>query len=121
MLDIKGLAKEVCRNSVLQVDTENSITLLLKAGMALLMDLVSEAEISQLFSDYFGYEIQVNVQISSNEEETPSQIDDRVVLEEKQELAETVKNDPIVRQLCDEYGASVVPDSVKAIKQDEPG
>lgn len=113
-LSVMGMEKELCDHSIMQVDADDAVTLLLDKEYEYLQDTVDSSELSEKFARFAGRAIRLTIQLSSGESETPSQKDARLRAEAKDKANQTVKNNPLVRQLQSEFDAHIVDDSVRA-------
>ena len=96
-------------------DSNDSATLFLDAEYDFLTDLVSDDELSEVFSGQLGRTIKVTVQKSPENAETPRRKEQRLSTEKHQQAIQATQNDPIVRELQKQFGARVIPNSVKAM------
>lgn len=111
-LDIKGMARQLALNCVLDRREGDAVHLLLEPAHAQMRIKSAEERLRAALEDYYGRPVLLNIRIGEIEQHTPAHEQARRCEERRQAAVETISRDPNVRALCDTFGAQVKNDSI---------
>jgi DNA polymerase-3 subunit gamma/tau len=112
-LDMGGIAKQLANNC--QYESWDGSRLLLKLGPAhkhLQVDS-SEQRLRRALEAHLGCAVQLDIKIAEPTVETPAEREARARSERQQEAEAEMADDPLVQAAAEQFGARVVPGSVK--------
>ncbi len=114
-LDIGGIARQLASNC--QYESWDGNRLLLKLGPAhehLQVDS-SEQRLRRSLEAYLGCGIKLDIRIGEPATETPAEREARARSERQKQAEATIAEDPLVQAAAEQFGARVIPGSVKPI------
>ena len=113
-LDLKGQAAELVRHCVLVSRDSNHITLSLDQSREGLFADSIMLEIEVALQQYYAKpNMRLLINMKNLSIETPSKRVERKQQEHQQQIEKSIKEDPFVKQLEDQFNARIVPKSVK--------
>jgi len=114
-IGFKGIVQSTAANCVVLGREENRIHFLLDEEKTSLYDPSHGHRMADLLSDYFNCVVKVDVQLSRVPVgiETPNQHDERVKMASRAEALKTLRDDPVVRILEQEFDAVLQENTVK--------
>lgn len=111
-----GLARTLAMHCELQNFDENSISLTVPEDQKHLLEATYQDKLSVAINDYFGKKIKLNLKVGGTGN-TPAQ----QVFEEKaaiqSEAITAIQQDDFVQALIKDFGAQIIPSSIKPISQ----
>lgn len=112
----KGMVRQLAVNCVLQNYSGNDISLLLSQEHKNLLNAGMQARLQELLSNWLGAKIRLQIDIGTATTETPAQSRQRQVTEKQQTAMQAIAQDPVVQALKDNFGAELVPNSIRTIE-----
>jgi DNA polymerase III subunit gamma/tau len=116
-LDISGLARQLANNCVLIGRSGNVVKLGLDPRNQMMKVPGAVDKLTQALSKHFGDPVRLEFEATVAGVETPAQAEQRAVVEEFDSARQSLESDPAVRALRETFGATLVPDSVRPLKQ----
>jgi DNA polymerase-3 subunit gamma/tau len=121
-LKVGGITENVLANTVFDSASSDVINLTLDQTQSAIYNPDQDSKIEQVFNDYFGKPVSVNISISVPNEETSSALRQRLRNERQIELVAQFEGDENVQELVKHFSGSVAKDSilplVKEVKND---
>ena len=112
LVGASGMTRQILVHSTAALEG-NRLILAADPSCAELVNPDREAAVRRALEHHFGFTVEVCLQASAVEQDTPAKIQ-RTRQETQLRLAsETLMNDPIVRELQDQFGARIDPASIK--------
>ena len=87
------------------------VLVLEQASQALLSEL-AESELRKAIHEWSSDPVKINIKFGVVQHETPAMRYERVQLETQQRIEKLVRDDPFIRQLQNEFGGEIVPNSI---------
>jgi DNA polymerase-3 subunit gamma/tau len=112
----KGMVRQLAVNCVLQNYSGNDISLLLSQEHKNLLNAGMQAKLQELLSNWLGAKIRLQIDVGTATTETPAQSQQRQVTEKQQTAMQSIAQDPVVQALKDNFGAELVPNSIRTIE-----
>ena len=72
--------------------------------------------VGALLAKHFGHPVQLAVEVGSTSGTTAAAAAGRARDERQAKARESIERDPFVRELIDDFGATIVPDSIKPLE-----
>ncbi|MCW8909902.1 MAG: DNA polymerase III subunit gamma/tau [Gammaproteobacteria bacterium] len=110
---INGMVKQLALNCTLQNYSGNNMHLLLSEEHGQLLNAASQNRLQDALSEYLRDTIKLTITLGQAAVETPAQADARKVAEKQRAAEQAIDQDPVVQALRDNFGAQVMPNSVK--------
>lgn len=107
------MVKQLALNCTLQNHAGNDMKLLLSNEHSQLLNPGSQTRLQEALSEYLGDKIKLSIELGQGEAETPAQTEARKTAEKQQAAEQSIDQDPVVQALRDNFGAQVMPNSVK--------
>ena len=114
-MNIRGMVKQLAVHCVLQGRNGNEVELMLNEEFSQLLNPGLESKLQDALSDYLGERIKLTIKQGSLESESPAQTAARNAAERQQQAEHAIDQDPVVQALKENFGAEVVPNSVRPI------
>ena len=111
----KGMVRQLAVNCVLQNYSGNEINLLLNQEHKNLLSTGMLNKLQDLLGNWLGEKIKLHITIGAVASETPAQSQQRQVVEKQQSAQQTMAQDPMVQALKENFGAELVPNSLRTI------
>lgn len=111
-LGVTGILQSTASNCQLVGRQGNQFHFILDEANSTLYDEGHQQRLADLLSDYFIERVKVVIQPGKVTAETPAAIAVRLRQERQAEAVASIKNDPIVQQLIEHFGATLREDSI---------
>ncbi len=115
-MNIRGMVKQLAVNCVLQNRNGNEMQLLLNQEHSQLVNPGLQGKLQEALSNYLSEKIKLEISIGEATTESPAQTAARNVAEKQQAAEQSIEQDPMVQALKDNFGAEVVPNSVRPVE-----
>ncbi len=112
-LKLSGILQQLAAHCAMSQHDADSICLCLDEAGAPMLNPEREKQMQEALSNYFGRPVNLRIEISSYEGETPAQRQQRLQQERQQEAETAIENDENVRSLIDAFDATVNPQSIQ--------
>ena len=116
VLDITGLEKELVANCSVQSRDANSFVILLDNAHKHLFNKKREVNIQKALSAVLNTDIQLTINIDTQENETPAMREQRKQDEKQQQAEKAIQEDDVIRSLQETFAASVQQESIRPVK-----
>ena len=114
-LDTGGLLQSTVANCIYVGIEEGVLAFLLDEQQSTLYDASHQQRLADLLENYFGQTLEVSINNGSFERETPAQIIVRLQQERQARAVSAIQTDPVVRQLQENLGATIIEGSIESI------
>lgn len=114
-LDLSGLERQLAVNCVLKDHKENNFTLLLSPILANLHNSKMEVRISEALEKHFSTPVNLTIEIGESAAESPAESEARIKDDNQRAAVESIKNDDIVKSMCETFGGDVIQDSIQSV------
>jgi len=115
-LRLSGLARELALRSELVARTGDHITL--RVPVKALLEAGNEARVRAALSEHFGRPIRLTTQVGATSGATAASRNEIARAARQKEAEDAIYSDPFVRELIENFGASVDPRSIRPAKPD---
>jgi DNA polymerase-3 subunit gamma/tau len=115
-LRLTGLARELALRSELVARTGDHVTL--RVPVKALLEAGNEARVRAALSEHFGRPIRLTTQVGAVSGATAASRSESVRAARQKEAENAIYADPFVRELIENFGASVDPRSIRPSKPD---
>lgn len=117
-LDLDALAGQVVINCVVNSWQDNQLTLAYLPELELMIKPEIKAQIKRAIETRLGLELKLEFITQERlQAETPQQARVRLLEEERQSAIAAIKQDPVVQKLNSLFGARLIENSVKKVKE----
>ena len=113
-MNIKGMVKQLAVNCVLKNRETGQVNLMLSQDHSQLLNSGLQSKLQAALSESLGESIKLEVQLGESQTESPAQTQARNKQEKQQIAEQDIERDPMVQSLKDNFGAQVVPNSVRS-------
>ncbi|GAA6153155.1 DNA polymerase III subunit gamma/tau [Pseudoteredinibacter isoporae] len=117
-LDFSGVLQATASNCALAQRDENGLAFVLDERNNHLYDTAHQQRMADIFSDYFGRSVQVQIVQGNAGDVTPAAIIARLKAQRQAEALAAIETDPTIIQLIEEFDAKLIPDSVMPLGPD---
>ena len=114
-LDTGGLLQSTVANCIYVGIEEGVLAFLLDEQQSTLYDVSHQQRLADLLENYFGQTLEVIINTGNFERETPAQIIVRLQQERQARAVSAIQTDPVVRQLQENLGATIIEGSIESI------
>jgi DNA polymerase III subunit gamma/tau len=114
-LELGGLLQATVANCVLVGRQGNALDFILDEAHSALFDEGHQQRLGDRLGDYFGEPVRVRIQPGPVPGETPAAMAARLRQETLASAVSTIKNDPLVQQLIDQFDATLREDTVEPL------
>jgi len=114
-LNLSGLSYSLAANCSLQRMTEQQVELALSANHEPMLNKKLIDRIEQALSEHFKKPMQLTIQITRNEINTPLKEEQQAQAAKLASATDSIKNDDSVQKILNVFGATLDTDSIKAI------
>ena len=90
-------------------------TLHLDPAHSALFNASQQQRLSDGLNLHLGRSIKLQIEVIKPEQETPAQANARKRIERQRQAEEAIKSDPLIRQMIEQFGASIRPDSIEPL------
>ena len=112
-----GLSKELAMNCACEKRSEEKIQLSLAPSLEHLFKAERVDDIRHAIQAISSQPIEVQLEIEESDKETPAECLQRLGFEQLEQTKENLQNDPGVKALISEFGATMNEQSIKPIEQ----
>jgi DNA polymerase-3 subunit gamma/tau len=112
-IKVSGMARQLAQNCELVAETDGVIDLRLAANLQHLMEKGPEERLRAAIEAHLGRAVRLRISVGQLAGPTPQQLADDQRRGELASAAQSLDADPFVRDLVENLGARVVPDSIK--------
>jgi len=113
ILKLAGMAKQLAQNAELIGEDGDLIALRLAPAHKHLADKGPQERLRSAIEEHLGRGIRLKIEIADPLGQTPAQLDEIDRRDKLANAAQALDADPFVRELVDDFGARVMPDSIK--------
>jgi DNA polymerase III subunit gamma/tau len=113
-MNIKGMVKQLAVNCVMGNKTADQIQLVLNEDHGQLLNPALQNKLQDALSAAYGEDIKLDIVTGKSETESPAQTTQRNKQEKQQAAEQDIDQDPMVQALKENFGAQVVPNSVRS-------
>jgi len=106
-LGLKAMTRELAVHCVLDVKTDDQITLLLDSKYEQIRTPSASQRLEQALSAHFSKPIKLEIKLGIAASETPAQAQERVKTERQDSATDSIRNDPFVKDLQDVFDADL--------------
>jgi DNA polymerase III subunit gamma/tau len=110
-----GAAGMLAQNAELLGYTANSIELLVGEEHTAVASRAYQEKLREALSNHFGHDILLTITLGSASGDTPAAIALREKLARLATATQSIQNDPFVQSVVRDFGATVIPDSIKPL------
>ena len=117
-LNVQGMAQQLAKHCVLQNLSDGQITLSLsQEHKHFQTNRMATEKLQAALSEYFAKPVKLNIVLGKIEAATPAVLEHQGKQLKQQQASDSIARDSFVREAQSEFGATLVPESVKPIKQ----
>jgi len=114
-MNIKGMVKQLAVNCVMENRDAGNIKLVLNEDHGQLLNAGLQSKLQDALSDYLAENIKLDIVLGKSQTESPAQTAERNKAEKQQAAEQDIEQDPMVQALKENFGAQVVPNSVRSV------
>lgn len=115
-LKLDGLARQLAMNCVVNSYLDNRLHLVFLPELELMLKPDIESQIKQALEDKLGVSLKLEFSSQATLDcETPQQADIRKQEQHRQQVIQSIRQDPVVQQLKTVFGAELIEDSVQKL------
>ena len=112
-INVTGMARQLAQNCELTGETEGVIELRLAEAHKHLVEKGPQERLRAALEEHLGRPVRLRISVGQPAKLTPAQLNEEQRRTQIATAARTLDADPFVRELVDNLGARVVPDSIK--------
>ena len=113
-LGLAGLTASIAANCSLMA-AGDVWRLHLEPTQSALYNAAQHRRMNEALNQYLGRSVQLEVEIVRPEQETPAQAAARWRAERQQQAEQSIHDDPLVREMIQQFGATIRPDSIEPL------
>lgn len=113
-LNLQGLTQVLAAHCVLVKQEDSAVTLQLNPQHSPLLNDQQKKHIQTALSNYFQKEIQLSIIIEETATLSPAAIKQKKQTAELEAANSAITSDPQIKQIIDQFNATIAPDSIKA-------
>ncbi|WP_051640762.1 DNA polymerase III subunit gamma/tau [Thiomicrorhabdus sp. Milos-T2] len=113
-LNLKGMANDMARNSVLVAMTENTLQMSIDPEQQYAKPEMVLEQIDAAVKAYFGSNFSLEV-VQANEHFTPVKLEQKLASDKQQAAQQSIESDSVVNALISNLGMEVIPGTLKPI------
>ena len=114
-LPLTAMVRQLAENCVLINADNDSIRLHLIESCAHLRHEQREQVLADALSNFLERKIRVTIEVANTAQQSPAELKRKQAAAKQAEAESTIANDPLVHSMQEQFGASVVTDSVKPL------
>ncbi|MEZ5480084.1 MAG: DNA polymerase III subunit gamma/tau C-terminal domain-containing protein, partial [Thiolinea sp.] len=118
-LQLTGMAQQLAEHCLLEAETEREVILALDSSGTSLLTRRTEESLQVALGTYLQREVAVKFQGRDQLQDTPEQRRIRLDKERQAQAEQAIADDPFVQQLQQQWGAVIIPGSVRPIRDTE--
>jgi DNA polymerase-3 subunit gamma/tau len=112
-LDLRGVTRQLAAHCALTGVQGNTLRLALDPRQKLLLNAQSQERLTQALSGHFGMTVRTEIDASAPVADTPAAAQQQQARERMDTAAAGLAGDPLVKELADQFGATLLPESVR--------
>lgn len=112
-LNLGGMAQQLAEHCLLKVIDANQVRLLMDSSASNLQTSRTEEQLAAALTKVFGRELRVSLELVPELADTPEKRRLRMNKEQQRQAEQAIEQDPIVLQLKERFGASIVAGSIR--------
>jgi len=114
-LKLSGMPRELALRS--ELISRQADHFLLRVPVKTLLESGAEARLRAALTEYFGRPIRISAEIGATRGPTAAGLNEEARAQRQRRAEESIYSDPFVRELIEDFGASVDPASIKPIQE----
>ena len=114
-IGLSGMTGSIAANCTLVAREGDDWTLHLDPAHSALFNASQQRRLNDALDQHLGRTIKLQIVISKPEQETPAQANTRRRIERQRQAEEAIKTDPLIRQMIEQFGAVIRPDSIEPL------
>ncbi len=114
-LPLTAMVRQLAENCVLINADNDAIRLHLIESCAHLRHEQREQVLADALSNFLERKIRVTIEVANTAQQSPAELKRKQAAAKQAEAESTIANDPLVHSMQEQFGASVVTDSVKPL------
>jgi len=114
-IGLSGMTGSIAANCTLVAKNGDDWTLHLDPAHSALFNASQQQRLSDGLNQHLGRSIKLQIEVIKPEQETPAQANARKRIERQRQAEEAIKSDPLIRQMIEQFGASIRPDSIEPL------
>lgn len=119
-LNVQGMAKQLAQHCTLENLSDGNVALRLSEEYKHLQaNRIAIDKLQAALNDYFAKPMKLNIVVGKTETVTPAVIEQQARQHRQKQADDSIMQDEFVRQAQAELGASLVPESIKPIQQED--
>lgn len=119
-LNVQGMAKQLAQHCTLENLSDGNVALRLSEEYKHLQaNRIAIDKLQAALNDYFAKPMKLNIVVGKTETVTPAAIEQQARQHRQKQADDSITQDEFVRQAQAELGASLVPESIKPIQQED--
>lgn len=119
-LNVQGMAKQLAQHCTLENLSDGNVALRLSEEYKHLQaNRIATDKLQAALNDYFAKPMKLNIVVGKTESVTPAAIERQARQHRQKQADDSIMQDEFVRQAQAELGASLVPESIKPIQQED--
>lgn len=115
-LPVRGMAKQMALNCELKAYEGKFVVLNISDEHKTMLTPSVEAQLSKALSEFFKRDLKLKIQTGDFKHATPAVAEQKKVDDKLQSAQQSIDNDSVVQALKDNFGATVIEQSVRPIK-----
>ena len=112
-LNLTGMAQQLAEHCLLKAIEGNQVRLLMDSSASNLQTSGAEEQLAAALTKVLGQELRVSLELSPELADTPEKRRLRMTQEQQRQAEQAIEQDPIVLQLKEQFGASIVAGSIR--------
>lgn len=112
-LNLTGMAQQLAEHCLLKAIEGNQVRLLMDSSASNLQTSGAEEQLAAALTKVLGQELRVSLELSPELVDTPEKRRLRMTQEQQRQAEQAIEQDPIVLQLKEQFGASIVAGSIR--------
>ena len=115
-LPVKGMAKQLALNCELKGYEDKYVVLNISAEHKSMLTTSVEEQLTKALSSFFKKDLKLKIESGDMKTQTPAVAEQKKVENKQQMAQQTIENDSVIQALKDNFGATVVEQSVRPIE-----
>jgi DNA polymerase-3 subunit gamma/tau len=114
-IGLSGMTGSIAANCTLVAKSGDDWTLHLDPAHSALFNAAQQQRLNEGLNQHLGRSIKLQIEVVKPEQETPAQANARKRIERQHQAEEAIRTDPLIRQMIEQFGASIRPDSIEPL------
>ena len=114
-IGLSGMTGSIAANCTLVAKSGDDWTLHLDPAHSALFNAGQQQRLNEGLNQHLGRSINLQIEVIKPEQETPAQANARKRIERQRQAEEAIKTDPLIRQMIEQFGAVIRPDSIQPV------